>query len=173
MSSLSDLSGKSTEELIRIRDELREKKQQIHQERDEIYKALRLYWNQMDDVCKEFGRIAKEIERREAIVEAKHMICEYITSIEGIDLLSDEEISIITAKIDKTDYRKHGSYPRFIDLERICKEVIHIKKRYPTWTLTNVSRGAGELGIFPPHIFYKYEYKENECYFSVCETRRT
>ena len=43
----------------------------------------------------------------------------------------------------------------------------YLKKQYPTWTLTNLASG-GQIDTFPPQIFYKYEYKdENDCYFNL------
>lgn len=167
METTIDLSGKNTEELLSIRDDLNEKQKKITMERNELSKILRLCDSQLKEVDKDLKLITKEIKRREEIEEAKNIITTDISSIEGFESLSEDELSIITKNMDKTDYRKNGSYPRFNDLEKICKAVINMKKRYPTWILTNLAAG-GQLDTFPPQIFYKYEYKdENDCYFNL------
>ena len=141
------------EELVQNQNELIEKKQQLIQEKKEIDKALRLFWNKLSEVCRELEQITTEIENRELI--------EGVANIEGFDLLSDEEIKLIISKMDKTDYRKHGDYPRYIDLERICKDVIHTKKldpQHPAWTLTNVEICEKKEDTIPPRTTYKYVY---------------
>jgi hypothetical protein len=50
------------------------------------------------------------------------------SSIEGFELLSEDELSVITTNMDRTDYRKYGVPIRFYNLKRICREVINIKK---------------------------------------------
>lgn len=105
----------------------------------------------------------KETKRREDIEESKNIINENIKNIEGFTLLSEDELSIITKGMDRTDYRKHGQYPRFLDLERICKEVINMKQKYPKWKLTSLARG-GQYDTLPPHTFYRYEYKDEYGY---------
>ena len=58
---------------------------------------------------------------------------------------------------------------RFYDLERICRVVINIKKKYPKWILKKLAR-KGQYDKLPPHTFYRYEYKdEYECHFYVGE----
>lgn len=81
------------------------------------------------------------------------------SSIEGFELLSEDELSVITTNMDRTDYRKYGVPIRFYDLERICREVINIKKKYPKWILTKLAR-AGQYDTLPPDKFYRYEYKD-------------
>lgn len=162
-----DLSGKTNEELVSIQNELNEKKQNIGQERIKVNKTLRLYDIQLKDIEKDLKIIINEIKRRKEIEEAKNIIGTDISSIEGFELLSEDELSVITTNMDRTDYRKHGVPIRFYDLERICKEVINIKKKYPKWTLTSLARG-GQYDTLPPHTFYRYEYKdEYGCHFNL------
>lgn len=162
-----DLSGKTNEELVSIQNELNEKKQNIGQERIKVNKTLRLYDSQLKDIEKDLKIIINEIKRRKDIEEMKNIIGTDISSIGGFELLSEDELSIISTKMDKTDYRKYGNYPRYLDLERICKEVINIKKKYPKWTLTSLARG-GQYDTLPPHTFYRYEYKdEYGCHFNL------
>ena len=69
--------------------------------------------------------------------------------------------------MDKTDYRKYGEYPRWIDLDKIIKYVINIKKQYTTWTLLSLSRG-GQLDMLPPDTFYRYVFKDDrDNYFTI------
>ena len=116
-----------------------------------------------EETDKNIKLILKEIKRREDNEEAKNIISEDIKSIEEFELLSEDELSIITKNMDRTDYRKHGVPNRFHDLERICRQVIDMKKKYPKWILIDLSRGVGvQYDKFPPHIFYSYEYKDEE-----------
>lgn len=82
-------------------------------------------------------------------------------------LLHTEEIRIIIANMDKTDYRiyeKFHNYPRYIDYECICKEVISIKYKYPSWKLVHLEKGVNGLcnciHNTKTNIFYKYQYKD-------------
>ena len=159
-----DLSGKSSQELDSIRTELNKKKTNIGSERVKISKTIRLYDSQLKDIEKDLKIIDREVKRREEIEEAKNIIGTDISSIEGFELLSNDELSIITTNMDKTDYRKHGVPIRFYDLERICREVINMKKKYPKWTLTSLARG-GRYDTLPPHTFYRYEYKDEDGYY--------
>ena len=60
--------------------------------------------------------------------------------------------------MNKTDYRKHGDYPRFYDLETLIKHVIEFKKQYPGWVLESVEK-TGQYDTLPPQTFYKFTYK--------------
>lgn len=154
-----DLSGKTNEELTSLRTELDEKQTSIGNQVSELRKALRFLDKEIKEIDTNKKIILKEIKRREDIEEAKNVINEDIRSIEGFEMLSEDELSIITKNMDRTDYRKYGNCPRFYDLERICKEVIQMKTRYPKWTLKDLSRG-GQYDTLPPQIFYRYEYKD-------------
>lgn len=163
METKTDLSGKSSEELVSIQNELNEKKQNIGQERIKVNKTLRLCDSQLKDIEKDLAIILKEIKRREDIEEAKNIIGEDIKKMEGFELLSQDELFIITTKMNRTDYRKYGNYPRYLDLERLCKNVINIKKLYPKWTLTSLAIGS-QYDTLPTHTFYRYEYKDEYGY---------
>lgn len=154
-----ELSGKTAEELASINKELTEQKTNISAERLKSNKIVRLCDSRLKEIDNNLKIITKELKRREDIEEAKNMISEDIKKMEGFELLSEDELSIITAKMNKTDYRKYGNYPRYLDLERICGEVINMKKKYPKWILSDLSRG-GQYDTLPPHTFYRYEYKD-------------
>ena len=124
-----DLSGKTTEELLSLKTELNEKIQNISSERVKINKTLRLYDIEFNNIDKNLKQILNEFKRREDIEESKSILNPEISEIEGFELLREDELSIITKKMDRTDYRKHGVPIRFYDFKRICIEVINMKKK--------------------------------------------
>lgn len=154
-----DLSGRTIEQLVFIREELNKERTIIGDERAKVNKTLRLCDSKLKEIDNNLKIINREVKRRQDIEEAKNIIGEDISSIEGFELLSEDELSIITTNMDRTDYRNHGVPIRFYDLERICREVINMKKKYPKWTLTSLARG-GQYDTLPPHTFYRYEYKD-------------
>jgi len=154
-----DFSGKTLEELFVLQKELKEKNRIIITERIKAVKIVR-------DIEQDYKRnddnlklILKEIHRHEAIDEAKNIISEDINSIDNFNLLNGDEILLITKKMDKTDYRNYGDYPRWIDLEKICKEVIHMKKRYPNWILMDLEKSR-QTNTLPPKSYYYYKFKD-------------
>ncbi len=68
------------------------------------------------------------------------------------------ELVAISNGMDKTDYRKHGNYPRWYDLETLVKDVIAFKNLYPGRILVSLSR-VGQYDTLPPETFYRYTYK--------------
>ena len=91
--------------------------------------------------------IFKEQIRRKEIEDIK--------SIEKYELLSEDEMIIIHKNMNKT----YGVTDRFVDLERICKEVIDIKNIYPKWKLINLKIYQQE-DLLLPYSHYNYEYKD-------------
>ena len=91
--------------------------------------------------------IFKEQIRRKEIEDIK--------SIEKYELLSEDEMIIIHKNMNKT----YGVTDRFVDLERICKEVIDIKNIYPKWKLINLKIYQRE-DLLLPYSHYNYEYKD-------------
>lgn len=158
------LSGKTVEELDIIKEELTRERIIIEDEKIRVRKSLSLCDAKLKEIDKNIKIIFTELKRREDIEEAKTL---FNLSIEGIDLLSKDELLVITKNMDRTDYRKNGVSTRFRDFERICKEVINTKKKYSKWTLTSLLKEA-QYDTFPPSIIYRYEYKdEDERYFYV------
>ena len=167
METKTYLSEKSSEELASLTNQLNTQLNDLKNKRLELNKMRREADKDFDEKTAKLKQIINEIKRREDLEEAKNIIGTDISSIEGFELLSEDELSVITTKMDRTDYRKYGKYPRYLDLERICKEVINIKKKYPKWTLTSLARG-GQYDTLPPHTFYRYEYKdEHGCNFNL------
>ena len=159
METKTYLSEKSSEELASLTNQLNTQLNDLKNKRLELNKMRREADKDFDEKTDKLKQIIKEIKRREDLEEAKNIIGTDISSIEGFELLSEDELSVITTKMDRTDYRKYGKYPRYLDLERICKEVIDKKKKYPKWKFTSLAR-RGQYDTLPPHTFYSYEYKD-------------
>lgn len=66
-----DLSGKTIEELVSIRNEFNEKRKIIGDERIKVNKTLRLCDSQLKDIEKYLKMIDREVKRRQDIEEAK------------------------------------------------------------------------------------------------------
>jgi hypothetical protein len=132
----TDFSGKTNEELVCILKGLNEQKttaikERVKAEEEERVKAeeiVSLCDSQLRNIDKDLEIILKETKRRKDNEDAKNIIGQHIKNIEDFELLSGDELHIITKNMDKTDYRKHGVSIGFYDLERICREVITIKK---------------------------------------------
>jgi len=164
-----DLSEKNSEELVYLKTELNAQLSDLRVKKQNLQNEILIVTKKFEDIDKNINLILKEIKRREYNEESKNIIGEDIKSIEDFELLSEDELSIITKNMDRTDYRKHGIQNRFYDLERICREVIAMKKKYHKWTLIDLSRGVGvQYDKLPPHIFYRYEYKDEDgCDFKL------
>lgn len=121
----------------------------------DLQKTLRAYDNKKRD-------LRKEIFRLNDILESENVFKD-IEEIEGFDALTQLELIAISKGMDKTDYRKYGNFPRWKDVEEITKEVIKLKKFYPSWILQRIS-SAGQYDLMPPRTFYRYTYKTPEGY---------
>jgi hypothetical protein len=163
-----DLSGKTFQYLLTLQKELKEKTRFLTTERIKAVKVVRDIEKDVRKIDNDLKIILKEILHRETINEAKNMISEYIKTIENFDLLHGDEVLLITNKMDKTDYRKYGDYPRWIDLEKICKEVIQLKKRYPTWKLMDLEKSR-QTTTLPPESFYYYKFKDEFADYLILE----
>jgi hypothetical protein len=154
-----DLSEKSIVELNDLYAVFHMKKATLHTEKTKLEKDTLFINKKIKYVDDNLTNILKEILRHKDIEESKHMINDKIKSIDDFELLSEREIAVITTKMDKTDYRHYGKYPRWLDLERIIKEIIDIKKRYPAWTLKKMAK-EGEDYAIPPKNVYIYEFTD-------------
>jgi len=155
-----DLSNKTFEQLLNMKKDLKDKIQILTTERIKAVKVVRDIEKDVKKADDTMKHILNEIKRHETIYDANYMIHEYIKSIESINLLNGDEILLITNKMDRTDYRKYGDYPRWIDLEKICKEVIMTKKRYPEWILMDLEKSR-QTSTIPPETFYYYKFKDD------------
>jgi hypothetical protein len=165
-----ELSSKTFEELLNLQKELKEKMQFLTTERIKAVKVVRDIEKDVrktDDILK---NILNEIKRHETIYDSKIMISEYVKNIVNFDLLHGDEILLITNKMDRTDYRKYGDFPRWIDLEKICKEVIEIKKRHPNWILMDLEKSS-QTNTLPPQSFYYYKFKDQFADYLILEVK--
>jgi hypothetical protein len=165
-----DLTGKNLGDLLALQKELREQTRFLTTERIKAVKVVRDIEKDVRKNDENLKIILKEILHRETINEAKNMISEYIKMIADFDLLTGDEVLLITNKMDKTDYRKYGDYPRWIDLEKICKEVIHVKKRYPSWILKDLEKSR-QTNTMPPESIYYYKFKDEFADYLILEMK--
>ena len=105
----------------------------------------------------------KQIKKLTEIIESGSIL-KYVENIEGVDTLTKEELSAIYTGMDKTDYNKDSFlkssgkvYARFIDLERVVKMTIDIKKKYPGWILDSLKWACSEDSL-PPRNYYSSKY---------------
>lgn len=156
--SYKDLSTKNVEELASIQKDLLNERKIIQQEIKQVLEKYEVYKIQQTNNGDNLKKISAELRCRTDIGELRNNN----ENIKELTLLSDAELSIIYNGMDITDYRtKHNNtYSRYIDLERICKEVIEVKTNYPTWRLFHL-KIASQLDSWPPKTGYKYKYKDN------------
>jgi len=167
------LLEKTTEELICLHEEFSKKKEFLEEEKIKLVKVTRDNEKEQKKIDDYIKFIFIEISNRKKIEDEKSMITEDIMSIEGYNILSENELSIIKKQMDRRDYSKYGKYPRWIDLERIISFVINIKKQYPNWILTALSSGC-QHGSMPPQTFYNYEFRdEKNIYIDIGEGKLT
>ena len=93
------------------------------------YEEARIKWED----CKNTRMTAeKRIKQLEDIIESG-TIFQYVENIEEVNTLTKEELTAIYNGMDKTNYNQESTrrvYPRFIDLERLVKMTIDIKKKF-------------------------------------------
>ncbi len=157
---VNKLYEKTQEELNALNDTLNEQKKTIKREKQIARNTMYIIEQELSDVEDKLKRISQENIRRENIAESKTMIGEKERNIDGFNLLTEDELSVIAKNMNKTDYRKYGQYPRWLDLENIIKTVIDLKNSYPKFTLTNLDIG-GQIDTLPPKTFYRYEFTDD------------
>lgn len=162
----TELLGKTIEELNSLHQEWNIKLDIVEVERRKHSMELSKIVSEKRDIESSLKQMLIEITKLEAIEDAKSILTQENNSIEGFELLREDELSIITKNMDKTDYRAYGA-PRWLDLNTIIETVINMKKRYPTWILVDLSK-CGQIDTMPPRTFYKYEYEdENKLNFNI------
>ena len=119
------------------------------------------------------NEISRKIKELKTIVETENMF-ESVENIEGYNTLSQSELFAISRGMDKTDYRNDSRVTqRFIDLERLVREVIEFKKKIPDWILREISVSF-QYDTLPPKTFYKFTYLTPEGHhMSYGEARMT
>ena len=139
-------------ELSQMQDEY----DKIVMEANEKTLKKQLYESRINDISNEIKKLESE----------DMFYC--VKEIEGFDKLLSRELLAIANGMDKTDYRQYNKdCPRWIDLERIVKHVIELKKHYPKWILDRVIK-SGQIDVLPPESFYKFTYNTPEGYYMSC-----
>jgi hypothetical protein len=146
-------------ELIKLNAEL--------EEAENTYKEYYNYYKNVNRTLKLYETkktsISIKIYELKEMVETSNIFGTLI-NVEGLDTLTNNELGVISKGMDKTDYRMNkNTHPRFIDLERLVKDVIECKTHYPGWILVRLDR-AGQYDTYPPQTFYKFTYKTPEGY---------
>lgn len=136
---------------------------EVETEINELNKIYREHLKKVNLCVLRKKQLSQEIKKLEDIIESVN-IFDSVRVLDGFDTLIQEELTIISQGMDKTDYRKHGNYPRWYDLERLVKEIIEFKKLYPGWILERLSRG-GQYDTLPPQTFYRFTYKTPQGHF--------
>jgi len=149
-------------EIIYLTDELNKVNIQcMHLKR--AYKEAKLNW---ENFKSKQETIKIQIKKLQEIIESG-TISKYVENIEGVDTLTKEELTTIYTGIDKTNYNEdpylnsYGKvYPRFIDLERVVKMTIDIKKKYPGWILDSLNslKWSCSEESLPPRNYYSSKY---------------
>jgi hypothetical protein len=125
-------------------------RKEVYMKRKELDNLIRDH----DNKSKELSKLIQELK------DAKEFenIFSSFESVEGFNLLSDEERSLIVKGMDKTDYTNNDPLlPRWHDLERLIKEVGEFKIKYPGWVLSSLKK-LGQIDTIPPQNFYKFTY---------------
>lgn len=140
-----------------LKEVMREYKQDIQQRNVLVKKVYKSECRQRD--------INKEIKRLQTIVAEADMFTS-VSQLEGYTTLAQDELIAISTGLDKTDYRTADdtTTPRFIDLEKVVKEVIGFKQQYPGWILERIQQ-AGQYDSMPPRSFYQFTYKSPQGHF--------
>jgi hypothetical protein len=151
-----------------------QEQEQEHNEKDQLIKELtslelqskhlkRAYEKAKDECKIKQDKAQKRLDQLTSIIESNTLI-KYVENIEGSDTLTKEELTAIYLGIDKTNYNKDPFlkstgkvYPRFIDLERVVKMTIDIKKQYPGWILNTLKWTSSEDSL-PPRNYYSSVY---------------
>lgn len=144
----------------------------------EVETEYKDYRNKFNEIRKEMSLseeikkdLIRKIKKLEDIIESEDIYANVLW-IEAFESLSQQEIVAISTGMDQTDYRKidlvrarsDKEIPRWIDLERLVKEVIEFKKLYPGWILERIQK-TGQYDTLPPKSFYKFTYKSPQGHY--------
>jgi type I site-specific restriction-modification system R (restriction) subunit len=141
-------------------ESLRVDLRKVEIEYEEVYRIYKENERKMRLYDNTLRSLSKEIKKMEQIIESEDVF-ESVKNVEGFDTLTKNDLFIISKGMDKRDYRDLKivqNCPRWIDLERLVKEVIHFKSIYPGWILENIII-TGHYDSLPPQTFYKFTYK--------------
>ena len=125
--------------------------------------------NKMNDIENEKKEITKQIYKIKQDLELPNIL-DLVKKIDVNELLSNDEIIKIYNGMDKTKYNDFDNkdIKRWLDLERITKQVIKVKNKYHTFgfVLQDVKKTFSEERC-PPTNYYILGFKDSEgLYFS-------
>ncbi len=117
--------------------------------------------------------IYRELTCRENINYNKYFIDRDTRHIEGLSLLSNDEIEIITTTLREKHHKsidittthtsiKVNNVFLTLELDRCLKYAIDIKKRYPKWKLSNITTSTSNYSAKPSCTYYTYTYIDEE-----------
>jgi hypothetical protein len=119
---------------------------------------------------RDFEKQIKDYEEKidylgKVIQNLKDMIaCGNLDSTPGYNELTENEQNLIVNGMDKTDYTAYEEEaPRWYDLEKLIKQVLDFKLKYPDWTLKSVQKSA-QSNTIPPKNYYKLTYLTSHGY---------
>lgn len=144
--------------IITLQDEFKE----MIRECKKYNKLMNDNRRKMDECENRKKEISTEIKRLEHIIEHEDAF-DFASKMEGYDTLSQSELEAIIIGMDKKNYSTSTSnstnqIPRWIDLERLIREVIEFKKDYPNWVLISIQKSF-QYDTFPPKNNYKFTYQ--------------
>jgi chromosome segregation ATPase len=148
MTTLQDLQVKLKE--------LKEEKAKWEKEQKEFNKKYYIIKKTLSGLDSEINTLEKQIKQQKDADTLQEWLKE-MDELHTDALTSDEKI-IIVNKMDKTDYRQYdATIKRWLDLDKIIKEVTETKTQYPGWTLKDIQL-VMQLDSFPPQNIYHYSY---------------
>lgn len=131
---------------------------QIKVESNKFTKEYREIQKKLSLCTEQINQKKKEIKELQKIIESENVF-DSVAGIEGFDTLNADELLAISNGMDRTDYTKYSSnIPRWLDIERLVKEVIEFKKQYEGFVLQRISI-CGKYDTLPPKNSYKFTYK--------------
>jgi hypothetical protein len=134
--------------LIKVDLELKTSNAKCQEEKQNLFKINKLR-----------SKIEEQIKHLKDTISTEN-IFETIKDVKDVELLCQSELIAISNGMDKRDWNitKNGECPRWIDLDRLVKQVIEFKKLYPGWILESI-KVAGQYDTMPPFNIYTYTYK--------------
>lgn len=144
---------------------------EIISEERECAEIIELNQNKLIKCKNKKGKLFEEIGKLQYMIDRETMF-ETVAGIEGFNILSQQELTVIASKIYRKDFRTslNPDIPRWLDLEKVVRNVILFKNNHPGWTLDSLTNTTDFTtlnlrGTYPPKFHYAYKYSSlNEEY---------
>jgi hypothetical protein len=119
---------------------------------------------QIKDYDEKIANLGKVIQNLKDMIA-----CGNLDSTRGYNELTENEQNLIVNGMDKTDYTPYDDkVPRWYDLEKLIKQVLDFKLKYPDWILKSVQKLA-KSNTIPPKNYYKLTYLSSHGYHLTYE----